>query len=1037
MNSAGYPLSRQQQTVWASQQLQPDGDSYNVPMAYRLSGHIAEKELAEAIRAVLDRHAVLRVAIQQLSSGELRQSVRPTPDDILGVHQVTPSELPERLAAAASKPFSGETACRLRADLFRLSPQEAVLLMVFDHITVDAPSVGLIMEELGRAYTDALDGHLPANAPITESPYFAYVRQQQEWTNLPEGQEHTDFWEKYLEGMDALTSAPRKHAHGNDSPIRHSSHPVSFPADFFELVERRRVTPFAVLLSAYSLTLQHFLRSDDVLVSYPAVDWRRTEFDAVVGLFTDMMLFRCLPQAETSLQEYVREVQESLFTCLEHQGESLEKLWARMRMIAGGGAALPPMLSVNDLGTGPRFPGLEVERVPLIPRDGKSELLLAVNISGAEITGRLDFDPDVYAPATAQRLARALETVLGQIVDGRDGAARGVELITEADRSLVLDTWNAPPGEVDAPHVPESFLRRAAAAPEKVALIDEGGEVTYGELERASRALAARIAALGLPSGSIVALCLPRSARFVEAALAVLRCGLAFLPVDMEQPPRRRAFVLSDAGAAAVIVPGHAELGGLPTGLRALGLEDAEASVAGDGFEDRPVDAEDPAYVITTSGSTGLPKAVVVPHRALTNNFRWKRDEFGFRPEDRFYFKTPPIFDASVWEYLAPLTVGATLVVAPPGAHRDPSSMLGEMRRHAVTVAQFVPTLLKALLAEDGWDGLPALRRLFAGGEALDSWVVESVRNSCHAQVINLYGPTEAGCDATSHLCSFGGEPEATVPIGRPIPGGQAYVLGSGGQLLPPTFVGELCLGGLPLALGYANRAELTAERFVPHRFGGDPGALLYRTGDLARFTEDGLLEYHGRDDGQAKLRGLRVELDGIRNLLLGHPGIQDVVVTVRPELPDALIAYVVSERDDDLADLRGYLTDRLPSEHVPTHFVRLTDLPLTATGKVDVRALPLPEAGAAPSSHSEPRTGLERRLAALWAEVLGTDPGRVPRDVSLFQLGGSSLTLIHLHRRLRAEVSPGLSVTDLFKYPTVAAVARSLSRSENDGGWA
>ncbi|MGY0059133.1 non-ribosomal peptide synthetase [Streptomyces sp. LZ34] len=1035
MNSAGYPLSRQQQTVWASQQLRPDGDSYHVPVAYRLSGHVAEKELAEAIRAVLDRHPVLRVAIHQLSSGELRQSVRPAPDRVLGVHQVTADELRERLAAAASEPFSDETACRVRADLFRLSPRDAVLLMVFDHIAVDAPSVGLLMEELGRAYTEALDGRLPADPHIGESPYFAYVRQQQERTNLPEEQEHADFWEKYLEGIDVLASAPRKRPYGNDSPIRHSSCPLTFRADFFELVERRRVTPFAVLLSAYSLTLQHFLRSADVVVSYPAVDWRRTEFDTVVGLFTDMMLFRSPPQAETSLQEYVREVQESLFTCLEHQGESLEKLWARMRVIAGGGAALPAMLSVNDLGTDPRLPGLDVERIPLIPRDGKSELLLAVNISGTEITGRLDFDPDVYAPATAQRLARAWETVLGQIVDGWDGAARDVELITEADRSLVLDTWNSPPGEVDSPHVPESFLRQAAAAPEKVALIDEGRHVTYGELERASRSLATRIAALDLPPGSVVALCLPRSARFVEAALAVLRSGLAFLPVDMEQPPRRRAFVLSDAGAAAVIAPSHAGLGALPPGVKPLGLEDAEAPASGDGFEDRPVDAEDPAYVITTSGSTGLPKAVVVPHRALTNNLRWKRDEFGFRPEDRFYFKTPPIFDASVWEYLAPLTVGATLVVAPPGAHRDPASMLGEMRRHAVTVAQFVPTLLKALLAEDGWGGLPALRRLFTGGEALDSWVVEAVKKACHAQVINLYGPTEAGCDATSHVCRPDAEPEAAVPIGRPIPGGQAYVLGPGGQLLPPTFVGELCLGGLPLALGYANRAELTAERFVPHRFGEDPGALLYRTGDLARFTEDGLLEFHGRDDGQAKLRGLRVELDGIRNLLLGHPGIQDAVVTVRPELPDSLLAYVVSEPDDVLADLRGYLADRLPPEHLPTHFVRLAELPLTATGKVDVRALPLPEAGAAPSSHSEPRTGLERRLAALWAEVLSTEPDRVPRDVSLFQLGGSSLTLIQLHRRLRTEISPGLSVTDLFKYPTVAAVARSLSGSENDGG--
>ncbi|MDX3417322.1 non-ribosomal peptide synthetase [Streptomyces sp. MD20-1-1] len=1035
MNSFEYPLARQQQAVWASQQLQPSGDSYNVPVAYRLSGHVAEKELADAVRAVMSRHSMLRVAIHQLPNGELRQSVCPTSDPVLSVHSIAADELRQRLASAMSEPFSSEAVCRLRADLFRLSSQDAVLLMVFDHIAVDAPSVGLVAEELSRAYAQALDGRLPVDPPLEESPYFEYIHQQSDRVTSLEDQERADFWGEYLDDMHELASRPRKDLFGKDSSIRHSSCPLSLPSDFSKLAERLRVTPFAVLLSAYSLTLQHFLRSDDVVISYPSVDWRRSEFGSVVGLFTDMLLFRCPPQGETSLQRYVRDVQESLFICLEHQEASLEKLWARMRTLAGGGAALPAMLSVNDLGADLRLPGLDVQRIPLSPRDGKAELMLTVNIRGTEATGQLDFDPDAYAPAVAQRLARAFETVLGQILDGRDTAAREVELITEADRSLVLDTWNSPPREVDTPHVPEAFLSRAAATPRKAALIDGGRDITYGELEQASRSLAARVMALGLPPGSIVALCLPRSARFVEAALAVLRCGLAFLPVDMEQPLRRRAFVLSDAGAAAVIVPNAAELDGLPTGLEVLGLEDPRASAPGSGFEDRPAGAEDPAYVITTSGSTGLPKAVVVPHRALTNNLRWKRDEFGFRSEDRFYFKTPPVFDASVWEYLAPLTLGATVVIAPPGAHRDPALMLGEMQRHAVTVAQFVPTLLKTLLAEDGWDGLTALRWIFAGGEPLHSRVVEAVHTVCRAQVVNLYGPTEAGCDATSHLCRPAAEPEATVPIGRPIPGCQAYVLGPGGQLAPPTFVGELCLAGTPLALGYANRAELTAERFVPHRFSKEPGALLYRTGDLANFTEDGLLEFHGRDDGQAKVRGLRVELDGIRNLLLGHPAIQDAVLTVRPELPDSLLAYVVPGPGDELTDLRGYLADRLPPEHVPTHFVRLTALPLTASGKLDVRALPLPEAGRAASSHNGPRTGLERQLTALWAEVLGTEPDRVPRDVSLFELGGNSLTLIHLHRRLRTDVSSRLSVTDLFKYPTVAAVARSLSDLENDEG--
>ncbi|MFG2631752.1 AMP-binding protein [Streptomyces sp. NPDC048473] len=431
--------------------------------------------------------------------------------------------------------------------------------------------------------------------------------------------------------------------------------------------------------------------------------------------------------------------------------------------------------------------------------------------------------------------------------------------------------------------------------------------------------------------------------------------------------------------------------------------------------------------LFTTSGSTGLPKAVAVPHRAIANNIAWKIRDFGFTDQDRFYFKTPPVFDASLWEYLTPLVLGAEIAIAPDWAHRDPRHLLGEMRERRVTVAQFVPTLLKSVLAEEEAGPPGSLRRVFVGGESLDPAVVESVRSAWGCEVVNLNGPTEAAIETTAYHC----RPSDTcprTPIGRPVPGARVFMLGTGGQPLPPGFVGELCVGGTPLALGYVSRPELIAERFVVLPLADGEDLRVYRTGDLARWTADGELEYFGRDDSQVKLRGIRVESDEIRGLALGHPDVDDAAVVVRRDRDDAVVAHVTGSADLDGAAVRACLAERLPSALVPAQVVRLDALPVTASGKLDTRALPTPPAGDTVAGAEAPRSALESRLAALWAEVLATTADRVPRDAGLFELGGSSLSLIRLHRRIREEISSSLAVTDLFKYPTVAAVARAVA---------
>jgi amino acid adenylation domain-containing protein/non-ribosomal peptide synthase protein (TIGR01720 family) len=669
----------------------------------------------------------------------------------------------------------------------------------------------------------------------------------------------------------------------------------------------------------------------------------------------------------------------------------------------------------------------------------------SVEPHNGELRGSLGYRAALFDEEQVAEWADAYGRAVSALANDPDADVLAESVLTVARRTQVLHEWNATTTDFGPfVSVQAQTLAVVARMPEQVAVRCEGRTLTFSELEQRSRMLAAELCAGGVRRGMIVGVCLDRSPQLVVALLGILRAGAAYLPVDPDYPAERIVFMMEDSAMAALVT----ERGLVPQRLaektRVVLLEESDQTQAlnkaADVWRDEKVSVDDPAYVIYTSGSTGRPKGVVISHGGLWNHMAWMRQAFPLRPDDRVLQKTPSSFDASVWEFWAPLTEGAELVLARPGGHQEPDYLIETIQRARITVLQAVPSLLSVLADHPQWGGCTPLRRVFAGGEALTVELKERLSARLPAiQVINLYGPTETTIDATSWTCRRG-EGIGGVPLGRPIANLRVYVLDADLQPVPVGAEGELWIGGAGVALGYLNRPELTKERFVADLFavevekggtrevadsGRIQGSRMYRTGDLARWGSDGVLHYAGRIDQQVKVRGFRVEPGEVEAALRQHPTVGAAAVRA---WETRLAAYVspVNGVMPTTDGLREFLRDRLPAQLVPTVFVVLDRIPTGPSGKTDYARLPRPDASeAARADYAEPQTETERALAALWETVLGVK--RVGLDDNFFALGGDSILSLQIVARFAA-TGWKLAPRALFEAQTVrTAAARTV----------
>ncbi len=1042
-----YPLSFAQQRLWFLDHLHPGSALYNISIPLRLEGRLDVTLLGRALAEILRRHEPLHT-VYALVAGEPVQVVPPPPAEpslprlsLAGLLEpARRSELLAVLDAAERLAFDLERGPVARFLLVELGPEEHVLAATFHHIATDGWSMGVFSRELTAVYAAFAAGR-PSPLPELPLRYVDHALAQRR--ALADGLlgRQMDYWRSQLAGIPVL-ELPADHPRPLQPSSRGGGRRIDLPAGVTAALEAagraEGITPFMVLLAGFAAFLARTSGQDDFGIGVPSAGRNRAETREMIGLFVNTLVLRPGTGGDPSFLELARRVRDTMVAAQGHQDAPFEKVVEELHPERN--PAVSPLFQVlfnflNDPETSLGIPGLSVSLVELALTLAKFDLTLSLHEWKGSLIGWLEYRTDLFEPSTAERMAGWLATLLARAAAEPGLRLSELPLLTAAER-LQLQEWSGgEPVTAAGVCVHQLFEERVRLAPDDPALISDEGTVSFESLDARANRLARHLLALGLAPEARVAVCLERSPGLFVALLAVLKAGGAYLPLDPDYPPERIRQIVEDAGAA-LLVSREALASRLPAGPVQVLLDRDAGEIAGrrkasPGVE---VDPGALAYVIYTSGSTGRPKGVGVPHAAAAAHLQAIRREYGLGPGDRTLQFASPGFDVSLEQILATLTAGAALAVRDGiwSAHE----LTRRIRELGLTYVN-LPTAFWHRWVSDPGDpetaSLP-LRLVLAGGEEMlaGSVRVWAASPLAGVRLLNGYGPTEAVVTATLHPVGPADGEARTVPIGRPVPGRSCRVLDRAGNPQPAGVSGELALGG-PLARGYLNRPALTAERFVPDPFSGQPGARLYRTGDRACFRRDGRLEFHGRVDEQVKVRGFRVEPAEIEALLTGHPGVREAVVTTfRTSGGDlALAAYVVPSGEGEAlaASLRGFLSERLPGFMVPAAWTVLPSLPLNAHGKVDRRALPAPQPAAAGGSGADaPVTLAGELLAGLFADLLGRQ--RVGADESFFELGGHSLLATQLVSRVRTVFGVELPLAAVFERPTPAALADLLDAS-------
>jgi len=1038
-----FPVTSAQQRLLVLDRLAPGTAQYSLYAAYRVTGGFDTGAFEACVTEINARHEALRTVFRAVD-GEFAQIVRArTPTPYRLERAVPAAGADAAVEAAAARPFDIEHGPLARVAVFEVDDGSHRILIAAHHLVADGWSLGVLVRELSECYRRLRSGQSP-ELPEPAIQYGDYAAWQRERAAAGEFEAQLGYWHKLLADappnlpLPADLPRPRVRTPAGGHLLR--AVPGRTASALDRIGRELGATPTATLLAAYAVFLGRLCGRRDLVIGLPVAGRDRSDVQDLVGMLVNTVGLRIDLSGGPSFAALVDRVGGALRDARENQDAPFESVVNRLApdRVLDHDPVYQVVFSHEDQEALPlELPGAEVTRQELFLDVAKFDFMLQAERAAERLSLRYVYRSDLYTPSTMSRWADLFETLLGELV--ADQGQRSIETagwLPAETRARLLRMSTGPRTPVPDLRAHQLFESRAAQVPRARAVVTAEAELSYAQLDERAERVAASLRARGIGVGDVVGLCLPRTERMPLAVLGVLKAGAAYLPLEPDYPAERLRYLVADSGAALVLAdePAAAGLAGLDASV--LTLRTALGTSLEITPDDAPRDVREPepddlAYVIYTSGSTGTPKGVGVSHRSLADYAVSRARILGVDGRSRVAQLGSFSFDASVSDMFVALCAGAELHIV--GSHERLGPPLFERLRDAeITAALVLPSVLASLPSEPG--ALPLLRTLAVGAERLP---VDLVRRWAPGRtLVNLYGPTEATVCATAAVLAAG-DP---VDIGRPLPNARVYVLDHRLEPAPVGVVGEIYIAGPGLARGYIGRPGQTAQAFVadPH---GPAGSRMYRTGDLGRYLPSGAIDLLGRSDDQVKVRGYRIEPGEIENALAAHPAVARASVMARADDGETrLVGYFVPRPSAAVLEheLRSWLARRLPAHLVPAAFVRLAEMPLTASGKVNRGALPAParERPEQAYSYVPPRTGLERRIAAVWARVLRIE--RIGTGDNFFDLGGDSVRLLAVHTRLATGADGAepleLDLVDLFRHPTVSTLASHLARAAETG---
>ncbi|QKN90760.1 surfactin non-ribosomal peptide synthetase SrfAA [Bacillus amyloliquefaciens] len=1013
-----YPVSSPQKRMFVLQQLEGAETSYNMPSVLRLKGKLDAEKLKSVMKQLTERHEAFRTTFD-IKDGETVQRIWAEADIDMEYYEASEEDA-EQIIQSFIRPFRLDQLPLVRTGLVKLAEHDHLLLFDMHHIISDGASVGVLIDELSRLYGGETLEPLRIH-------YKDYAVWQQTFIESEQYRKQEEHWLRELDGELPVLTLPADYSRPAVQTFEGDKLVFSLTekqtSALRSLAKQTGSTMYMVLLASYSAFLSKLSGQHDIIVGSPVAGRSHADLANVIGVFVNTLALRTYPEADKTFADYLEEVKQTALRAFDAQDYPLEDLLQKVEVQRDTSRnplfdAVFSMQNANaeDL----VMEGIELKHHPFDRKTAKFDLTMTADDTDGGLTFVLEYNTALFKPETAETWKHYWLHLLEAAAENPAAKLSELSLVNETEKQALLNAWKGKTLSVPRDKtVHRLFEETAARHTDRPAVAYNGVKWTYGELNARANRIARILMDCGVTADERIGILTKPSLEMAAGVLGVLKAGAAFVPIDPDYPEERISYILQDSGAKLLLTQEALDVPDGYTGETILldGSRSILSLPLDENDEANPqteTTADHLAYMIYTSGTTGQPKGVMVEHHALVNLCFWHHDAFAMTADDKSAKYAGFGFDASIWEMFPTWTIGAELHVIDEAIRLDITRLNHYFQEHGVTIT-FLPTQLAEQFMELENS---SLRMLLVGGDKLKRAVKQPYT------IVNNYGPTENTVVATSGVIN---PEEDSLSIGRAIANTRAYILGDGDQVQPEGIAGELCVAGRGLARGYLNREEETAKRFTADPF--VPGERMYRTGDLVKWNTQCGIEYIGRIDQQVKVRGYRIELSEIEVRLAQLAGVHDAAVTAVEDKAGntALCAYVAPQQTD-IEALKAALKDTLPDYMVPAFWVEMDELPVTANGKIDKKALPSPDIEAGSAAYKAPETEMETLLSDIWQEVLGLE--QIGVSDNFFTLGGDSIKGIQMASRLNQH-GYKLEMKDLFQHPTIEELVSYVERTE------